>query len=185
MQRNKAFLFEISKGGNALEKVKKLTKRERLFCCFYAGNGNVREAASMAGYTLNPEQTGRLLLMRQDIQREVDRCCEKHRRDLSRKALMGYERLAFGSIADGIRLLYMENPSAVQLEEMDFFSVSEIKKPKDGAMEIKFFDRHKALEKLFDAQQTAGDGSIPFYMALQQGADALKNNNPEGCDDGI
>ena len=31
---------------------------------------------------------------------------------------------------------------------MDLFLVSEIKRPKDGSMEIKFFDRLKALEKL-------------------------------------
>ena len=51
-----------------------------------------------------------------------------------------------GNIA--ISLLFMENPSVDKLKTMDLFSVAEIKRPKDGAMEIKFFDRLKALEKL-------------------------------------
>jgi hypothetical protein len=52
--------------------------------------------------------------------------------------------------------------------------VSEIKKPKEGALEIKFFDRFKALEKL--AEETNDDKkSLPFYEALENGAKALGN----------
>lgn len=58
--------------------------------------------------------------------------------DLQFRALLGYERLAFGSIADCVQLLYMDKPTLQDLEGMDLFMISEIKRPKDGAMEIKF-----------------------------------------------
>ena len=45
---------------------------------------------------------------------------------------------------------------------MDLFLVSEIKRPKDGSMEIKFFDRLKALEKLTDDSEKE-DRATPFY----------------------
>ena len=91
-------------------------------------------------------------------------------------ALLGYERLAFGSIADCIQLLYMETPTLQRLEAMDLFMISEIKKPKDGAMEIKFFDRIKALEKLSEAQEDTHEKSLPFYRALERSADMLSNS---------
>ena len=67
---------------------------------------------------------------------------------LSAMSVIGYQRLAFGSAADAASLLFEENPSREALGKMDLFLVSEIRRPKDGAMEIKFFDRARALEKL-------------------------------------
>ena len=63
------------------------------------------------------------------------------------RACLGYERLALGKVTDAIKLLYCENLSDDEIEKLDLTNISEIKKPKDGAMEIKFFDRLKALEK--------------------------------------
>lgn len=138
----------------------------------------------MAGVSTNSEQWGYQLLLRDNIQKEIDMCLEKHKKDLHRKALTGYERLAFGSIADGVRLLYLQNPTKEMLDNMDLFSVSEIKRPKDGAMEVKFFDRQKALDKLFEAGDSESKNILPFYQALEKGASAL-NNSTEECDDGI
>lgn len=61
----------------------------------------------------------------------------------------GLRHLAFGEIQDAVRLLYApEEQILPALGEMDLFNISEIKRPKGGGMEIKFFDRLKALEKL-------------------------------------
>lgn len=76
------------------------------------------------------------------------------------------------------RFLYMENPSREQLEHMDLFLVSEIKRPKDGSMEIKFFDRLKALEKLTDDSEKE-DRATPFYDAIAKGAEALRSETDE------
>lgn len=156
-----------------------MTRKEDKFCCFYSSNGNVRLSAVMAGYSNNPEQTGQQLLTRGDIARKVKEYRDTRINDLKLMALLGYERLAFESIADCIQLLYMETPSLQKLEAMDLFMISEIKKPKDGAMEIKFFDRIKALEKLSEAQEDTHEKSLPFYKALERSADMLSNSGVE------
>lgn len=153
-----------------------MTRKEDKFCCFYSSNGNVRLSAVMAGYSSNPEQTGQQLLTRGDIAGRVKEYRDTRVNDLRLMALLGYERLAFGSIADCIQLLYMEAPTMQRLEAMDLFMISEIKKPKDGAMEIKFFDRIKALEKLSEAQEDTHEKSLPFYRALERSADMLSNS---------
>ncbi len=79
---------------------------------------------------------------------ELERLSELRGRLLSAMSVIGYQRLAFGSAADAASLLFEENPSREALGKMDLFLVSEIRRPKDGAMEIKFFDRARALEKL-------------------------------------
>jgi len=136
----------------------------------------------MAGYTCSPEQTGQQLLMREDVIAKVKKYRDTRLNDLRFMALLGYERLAFGSIADCVQLLYKENPTLQELESMDLFLISEIKRPKDGAMEIKFFDRLKALEKLCEAQQSSQENSMPFYKALENSA-SIFNNGEEDADD--
>ena len=56
---------------------------------------------------------------------------------------------------------------------MDLFLISEIKRPKDGAMEIKLFDRVKALEKLENLSAANGAADSLF--------DAI-GRSAAGCD---
>lgn len=90
---------------------------------------------------------------------------------MSGLAEAGYYRLAFGGVSDAMQLLYTDKPSAQQLKEMDLFMISEIKKPKDGMLEIKFFDRLKALEKLGAPPQDAA-GVAGLFDAIGKGAQA-------------
>ncbi len=151
---------------------KRLTARELSFCGHYICCGNGTEAATRAGYKKYPAKHAQELLSREDISCEIERLCELRTSRLSQLSRVGYERLAFGSIADAVSLLYMDSPSAKELEKMDLFSVAEIRRPKDGSMEIKFFDRLKALEKLSEKSEGEG-GAAPFYEAILRGAEAL------------
>jgi len=57
---------------------------------------------------------------------------------------------------------------------MDLFCVSEIRKPRENALEIKFFDRLEALEKLAQlSEKNDTESSIPFYQAIEQGLTAM------------
>lgn len=159
-----------------------MTKREEKFCCYYSSNGNARLSAVMAGYSNNPEQMGQQLLTQNNIAEKIKEYRSVRLNDLQFRALLGYERLAFGSIADCVQLLYMDKPTLQDLEGMDLFMISEIKRPKDGAMEIKFFDRIKALEKLSEAQQNSQENSLPFYKALENSAEIF-NSSGVDCDD--
>ena len=118
----------------------KLTAREREFCLSFMQSGD-------AGFR-NPDSEGERLLCNEKICAELERLSELRGRLLSAMSVIGYQRLAFGSAADAASLLFEENPSREALGKMDLFLVSEIRRPKDGAMEIKFFDRARALEKL-------------------------------------
>ena len=103
-----------------------------------------------------------------------ERCKNCSRRFSCRKRVaLGYERLAFGSTSDAFKMLTAVDMSAIDPEQLDLFNVSEIKKPKDGALEIKFFDRLKALEYLSyipDDEKSSGS----FYEALNRCADSLE-----------
>ena len=83
----------------------------------------------------------------------------------------GLRRLAFGEIKDAVTLLFAdENEIMEKLPDLDLFCVSEIKRPKGGGMEIKFFDRIKALERLRDTEHDAPVQPLSFYKALEEGA---------------
>ena len=88
----------------------------------------------------------------------------------------GLRRLAFGEIQDAILLLFAdENEIMEKLPRLDLFNVSEIKRPKGGGMEIKFFDRIRALEKLRDTKNESPSQPLSFYRALEEGALSVKN----------
>ncbi len=84
----------------------------------------------------------------------------------------GYRRLAFGDVQSAIKLLFESDEAVLtSLDSYDLFNVSEVKKAKGGVMEIKFFDRLKALEKLNELalageQKAAGS----FLEALEKSA---------------
>ncbi len=63
---------------------------------------------------------------------------------------------------------------------MELFNISEIKRKKGGDIEIKFFDRLKALEKLGEATdaQHKDDGSS-LFSAIEMGAKALGDTSVE------
>lgn len=125
----------------------KLTAREREFCLSFMQSGDAQLSARRAGFR-NPDSEGERLLCNEKICAELERLSKLRGRLLTALSVIGYQRLAFGSAADAASLLFEENPSREALGKMDLFLVSEIRRPKDGAMEIKFFDRARALEKL-------------------------------------
>ena len=151
---------------------KDLTEKEKLFCSYYAGFGDARGCAARAGYCVSPAKSAERLLARADIRAEIERL-EKERRSYSSRAEKGLYRLAFGSVTDALRLMLCEEMmSAEDIERLDLFNVSEIKRPKGGGIEIKFFDRLKALERL--ASMSGGENSeSSFIKALSEGARLL------------
>lgn len=112
-----------------------------------------------------------------------DKCNEncmmcKNRFNCKKRVLLGYERLAFGNTADAFKLLMGESPPENFAENMDLFNVAEIKKPKDGAMEIKFFDRIKALEHL-ETVPDSDEKTAAFYDVLSDCAKGLKRSESD------
>lgn len=129
----------------------KLKDREKQFCACYAETGDVRLSARLAGYRMNSRAKGIKLLSRDDIREEIENLLISKEKLAKRLAVLGYRRLAFSGVNDAVSLICSENATEQDLSGMDFYMISEIKKPKDGALEVKFFDRIKALEKLENA----------------------------------
>ena len=146
-----------------------LTKRETEFCRYYTACRHTREAAARAGFAF-PERSGMRLMARDAIRQEIERLSQQERGTAS--AIDGLKRIAFGSVTDAVRLVLSPEPS--ELESLDLFMVSEIKRTDKGGMEIKFFDRIKALQTLLEAGEEGGDSDTSqFVDAIYKGASAI------------
>lgn len=163
---------------NDKSKRETLNEKEINFCCSYINTGNIKESAIRAGYIKTPEKVGNnLIYKKREISSEIEKLYEEKQKNLMFKVYSGYERLAFGNIADAIKLLYTEDISDINLDNMDLFNISEIKKIKGGGVEIKFFDRIKALEKLENIRTFSAKEDNSFYSALEHSASLLENND--------
>ena len=79
-------------------------------------------------------------------------------------------------------LLNSEEADPADPETLDLFSVAELKRPKGGGLEIKFFDRLKALEHMEQLSSRApNESAAAFYAAL--GGAAQQTEPAEGESD--
>ncbi len=158
--------------------IKELSSREKQFCVWYSRSRNPREAAVRSGY-LFPEKTALKLLRRKEVREEITRL-DNQQSTTNKDIAFGLNRLAFGCVSDAVSLLFKDEVTDSDLEKMDLFNVSEIKRKKNGEMEIKFFDRLKALEKLTDiTDMSSSDEENSIFHAIAKGAAALRNENYE------
>lgn len=146
-----------------------LTTKQKLFCYYYLKLGNAKESAVLAGYPkLTALYEGTKILSTKAAGEYLSRLSNSTRRDGAEVVMRGLERLAFGSVNDAVRLAFCED-EALNIETLNLFNVSEIKRQKGGAVEIKFFDRLKALEALGQiSEQNDSEGIKDFFDALKQ-----------------
>ncbi|MBP9988650.1 MAG: terminase small subunit [Ruminococcus sp.] len=154
-----------------------LKEREKLFCLYFSETRNARTAANKAGFGILAKHNAVKLMAREDIKNEIERI-DKTKLVSAQEVISGYRQLAFGSVADAMKLLFAEDN--IDCEDLDLFNISEIKRPKTGGIEIKFFDRIKALEHLEELSNASQqDKALPFYSALEKSAAALKGDFDE------
>lgn len=156
-----------------------MTDKEKLFCSYYAEDGDARGCAARAGFVVAPRRSAARLLAREEIRNEIARL-EKEEKAASSEVEKGLRRLAFGSVTDALKLMLCEETmSAEEIEKLDLFNVSDIKRPKGGGLEIKFFDRLKALERLEKLGTTEENTQSSFVQALADGAKMLSREDEE------
>lgn len=108
------------------------------------------------------------------------RITARRKKTLQEQIEQGLLDIALGSVSDAISLLFMTEEEIIErLPKLKLINVSEIKRPKGGGMEIKFFDRIKALERLGMDKISDSDSSLSFYEALEKSA----NDSREKSDD--
>lgn len=78
-----------------------------------------------------------------------------------------------------MRILFDDEINADNLERMDLFNIAEIKRQKGGAIEIKFFDRLKALERLEQICSAGENTGSSLYSAIERGAAAIAEDGDE------
>ena len=122
------------------------------FCCCYAKLGNISEAAVMAGCERsNSLEWGMGILRKRKYSRLVSQLRSVMNAEVRTQVMAGLERLAFGDFRDAAMLVLREEPpTAEELQSLDLYNISEIKRVKGGGVEVKFFDRQKALEKMME-----------------------------------
>ena len=132
---------------------------------------NPKEAAIKAGYSSSTaEKTAQQLLYRQDINEYLEKIKTDLKKDqILSLAITALKRLIFCRPNDVLILaLKSQDLSENQIENLDLFQISEIKKLKDGGFEFKFTDRIKAIECLISLLDKMDDdsGAENFFRAL-------------------
>lgn len=79
----------------------------------------------------------------------------------------GLRQLAFGDISDAVRLIFNPPQDPEDLENMNLFNISEIRRGKDGMVEIKLYNRMEAMHCL-EERKANRDEVLPLYQALQR-----------------
>lgn len=73
-------------------------------------------------------------------------------------------------------LLFKEEVTDEEIRQMDLYNISDIKRKKGGDIEIKFFDRLKALEHLQQlACQEENNPAATLFSAIEKSACALRD----------
>lgn len=114
-------------------------------------------------------------MKKKEIQCEIEKIDNQKKRTEDDIAA-GYFRLAFGCVSDAVKLLFSDEISESRIEELDLFNISEIKRKKGGDIEVKFFDRLKALQCLENVSASAKRSDTSLYAAIEKGAAALKGD---------
>ena len=129
------------------------------FCLWYVLLGSVPEAAVHAGADRENAFAFGMQLLKKPA-------CKKYIAELraaladENNVITGLRRLAFGSCNDAIYLAFAEElPPPSVIASLDLFNVAEIKRIKDKGVEIKFADRMKALEKLYELENSFSDNA--------------------------
>lgn len=134
-----------------------LKAKRNAFCGYYVMLGNVAEAAERAGFGReNALDAGISCLKSPECRRNIAKLREII--SDSGNITAGLKRLAFGNCTDAVYLVFADElPPPEIIEKLDLFNVSEIKRVKGGGVEVKLFDRLKALEKLFELENSCSD----------------------------
>lgn len=105
---------------------------------------------------------------------------------LRRTVVEGYQKLALGPVGDAVRLMMAEDGDWLDYQKLDLMNLAEMKRGK-GVIELKFFDRLAALDRLAQlAREEESGGLDRFCAALSQGAKELyRGEGEEGGEDDV
>lgn len=99
-------------------------------------------------------------------------------REAGQRVKTALERILFGSINDIAKLICHPEMSPEEIDQLDLYSVSELKIGKGGVVEVQLYDRLLAAQQLSELNsQEQPRGAAQFYSALERGAAALQQQD--------
>lgn len=140
---------------------------QKAFCRWYLALGNPAEAARKAGFPPETAEADALKLLQTPSCRSyLAQLAAQPPLPLQSLVIAGLSRLAFGSANDAAKLVFADElPSDSVLSKLDLFHVAELRRVKGGGVEVKLFDRQKAMERLLECA-AAGDTSAAANALL-------------------
>ena len=142
---------------------------EKAFCRAYLRRFDVRGAAREAGV-----DDGWALLRKKSVQKELERLRASGgvcREDVLRKL----SEIVFGRANDAVKLALGAEISDRELDELELGALTEFKRGSNGAAEVKFVDRVKALELLCSLLGSDEGDAAEFLRALGEECGAWEN----------
>lgn len=156
----------------------------RAFCRWFLALGNPAEAARKAGFPAETaEQDALRLLQTPSCRTYLAQLAAQPPLPLQSLVTAGLSRLAFGSANDAAKLVFADEiPSDSVLSQLDLFHVSELRRVKGGGVEVKLFDRQKAMERLLECAASADSAAAAAALLSALGG-APQSDVPEETED--
>ena len=152
-----------------------LSPREKLFCSCYVEFSNPKDSAIAAGYPKDKAfEAGSALLKEPLVQRTIKRLRKQLSAISHETVKSALQRLAFGRTNDVVALVIAED-TPENVENLDLFCVSELKKVQGGGGEVKLTNRLDAIRLLYELenQSNAKNTTDSFFTALKNTSSSL------------
>lgn len=146
--------------------------RKKRFAEIFACCVDCELAAELTGSTASSaREDGMALLSGRYVRKHVQKLM-REKRELAASVRSGLERLAFSRCNDAVALAFSP-PDAIsqsRIRKMDLSCIASIKRDKDGGVDIKLFDRGRALEALMrlDESESHAGGAQELISALSE-----------------
>ena len=168
-------------------KLNEISLKRKRFARFFADCHDIRLSAMLCGCSSETAYSEGLELLRcKSVRRQINRAYSE-RQKLSDDIRTGLEKIAFGRCNDAVKLAFSESDfSGKQIDLMELFCISSIKRDKDGGVDIKLTDRTKALELLMKLDEVCSDteSAEDFLAALKKDCEA-DNISQENADEQV
>lgn len=157
-----------------------MREKRRRFANILSLSGDPVLAARLCG--LQPDDCCDIL-DKKPIRRRINRYLQ-NRREMYGTVRSGLERIAFNRCNDAVKLAFFGKDGA-DIEDLDLSCISAIKRDKDGGVDMKFFDRQRALETLMqlDEAESSCGSAEEFLAAVTQKNFEIAENADGGGDD--
>ena len=161
------------------------------FCRWYLALADPAEAARRAGCPPDTAAADGLAMLRLPACRSaLRRLAEQSAVPLRQLVIAGLSRLAFAPANDAAKLVFSDDAlSADDIAQLDLFHVCELKRVRGGGVEVRLFDRQKAMEKLLECAGYSDEkGAANALLRALSGGETSAPDDPaqpfpEGGDD--